>query len=533
MDNTKKRCPACKHMLSLNEFDGKSKCNLCREKINGKHKKNTCEICDIRANFNHEGQTRGRFCKTHAEPGMVNVISKRCEADGCKSQPTFDHEGQTRGRFCKTHAEPGMVDVISKRCEADGCKSLNPPFNHEGETRGRFCKTHAEPGMVDVKHKRCEADGCKSLNRTFNHEGETRGRFCKTHAEPGMVDVISKRCEADGCKSLNPTFNNPEATRGRFCKTHAEPGMADVITKRCEADGCKSLNPAFNHEGETRGRFCKTHAKAGMVNVISKRCEADGCDTRANFGYCAQPATHCARHKTDKMFLRPTRTCSEDDCKDISTHGEKEPTHCEAHSSSSQFCLLAKKCQGKQCPYPCELQILNRNGLCEYCEPELRFQQLKQREKVFEKLALKYLDENVAKNLFHSFEDDKIVDSSCNKRRPDRIYDCGTHKVVLEIDERQHATYDSGNAGCEKSRMFAIQEAVGMHCIFLRFNPNNFRVKNVLQKVNMRERLELVAKWLKVCLKMTPKDDLCPPLVKYLFYDEWQATDTSFQKLTE
>jgi hypothetical protein len=178
--------------------------------------------------------------------------------------------------------------------------------------------------------------------------------------------------------------------------------------------------------------------------------------------------------------------------------------------------------------FPCEAQILNRNGLCEYCEPELRFQQAKTREKVFEKLALKYLDDNVPQNLYESYDDDKIVDSLCNKRRPDRIYDCGTHKVVFEVDEKQHATYDAGNAGCENSRMLAIQEAVGMHCIFLRFNPNNFRVNDVLQKVNMKERLELVAKWLKVCFKMTPKDDLAAPLVKYLFYDKWNNSDTSF-----
>ncbi len=158
---------------------------------------------------------------------------------------------------------------------------------------------------------------------------------------------------------------------------------------------------------------------------------------------------------------------------------------------------------------------------------------MRKREKEFEKLALKYLDENVPVALFLSFDDDKIVDILCNKKRPDRIYDCGTHKVVFEVDENQHATYDAGNAGCENSRMLAIQEAVGMHCIFLRFNPNNFRVKGVLQKVNMRERLELVVKWLKTCFKMSPKEDLASPLVKYLFYDEHDKADTSFKTVSE
>ena len=46
-----------------------------------------------------------------------------------------------------------------------------------------------------------------------------------------------------------------------------------------------------------------------------------------------------------------------------------------------------------------------------------------------------------------------------------------------------------------------------MHVIFLRFNPDNFRVKGILQKVNMQKRLEILVKWVNYCLNLKEKDN--------------------------
>ena len=41
---------------------------------------------------------------------------RKCEYIGCKTIPTFNIDGETKGRFCKTHASSGMVNVKDKTC---------------------------------------------------------------------------------------------------------------------------------------------------------------------------------------------------------------------------------------------------------------------------------------------------------------------------------------------------------------------------------------------------------------------------------
>ena len=70
-----------------------------------------------------------------------------------------------------------------------------------------------------------------------------------------------------------------------------------------------------------------------------------------------------------------------------------------------------------------------------------------------------------------------------NTYRPDILYDCDTHIVVVECDENQHRNYNWEACANNKSlrhsedkRMFAISQAYGLPAIFIRWNPDNFRV---------------------------------------------------------
>ena len=455
-----KKCHTCKNYLTALEYTCEdrvfSKCNSCREQVNSKKDKGGCETCGIRASFNIEGETRGRFCSTHKALGMVNVVDKRCESSGCTSQPSFNFVGESKGRFCKAHSEPNMVDVINKTCESLGCTS-RPSFNFVGESKSRFCKAHSEPNMVDVINKTCESSGC-TFRPSFNFVGESNGRFCKAHSEPNMVDVKNKRCEHPECKG-----------------------------------------------------------------------------TRASYGFCGQQVSSCAKHKTSQMFQRPTRPCT--DCKEQAEFGLNEPLHCLAHQQPNEISLISQACEGCH-----RVDILNKNRRCiSFCEPEAQYQQLKKHEKAQEIMVLKYLDAEISNELadesFFDFEDDKTVQNECDiKTRPDRIYDCKTHFVIVEVDEKQHKGKRSscarGEAG-ELARMNNIQVAAGMSCIFLQFNPDNFRVAGVLQKVNMCERLTLLVKWLKMCFKMVPDADLQPVKYKKLYFDEWNQTDVSFRTVND
>ena len=156
--------------------------------------------CKTRSTFNKEGETKGLFCASHKENGMVNVKCHRCMHEGCTKQPAFNKEGETKGLFCASHKEKGMVNVISDRCIYEGC-TKQPLFNKEGETKGLYCASHKEDTMIDVKSNRCIHEGC-TKRPTFNKEGETKGLFCASHTEEGMVDVKHDRCKTYLCSTI-------------------------------------------------------------------------------------------------------------------------------------------------------------------------------------------------------------------------------------------------------------------------------------------------------------------------------------------
>ena len=187
-----------------------------------------------------------------------------------------------------------------------------------------------------------------------------------------------------------------------------------------------------------------------------------------------------------------------------------------------------------------ENELCNNDNIClTYCRPNELFKEIKKYVKVKEATALAYLDKYVETEC--KPVDDKIIDASCVKRRPDRLYDCGFYYLIVEIDEFQHKSY---NSGCvydkdtqEKRRMIQIHEALSLGqipCVFLRFNPDNFKVNGKEEKLNMNKRLEILTKWVKYSLNLKEEIfDKSQILVKYLFYDEYKEEDISFQTIDD
>jgi hypothetical protein len=83
--------------------------------------------------------------------------------------------------------------------------------------------------------------------------------------------------------------------------------------------------------------------------------------------------------------------------------------------------------------------------------------------------------------------------------------------------------------------MVQICEALSMGLtptIFLRFNPDNFRVKGKLIKINMNKRLETLVKWLDYSMKIDIlKFEGNMINIKYLFYDEYDESNIEFEKI--
>ena len=202
-----------------------------------------------------------------------------------------------------------------------------------------------------------------------------------------------------------------------------------------------------------------------MVNVVSKRCAVDGCDMFVTHGLKGGPATHCGTHGRERGMVD----------------------------------IVSKRCAS------CGLFIVPRAPhLCSYCNPS---KCQKTREMKIKALLESTTDLN---NPIH----DKPVGGDCGKYRPDFRYDAPTHSVVVEVDEDQHRSYDSE---CERIRMINIVQAVGMRCVFVRYNPDAFKIDGKTIRVYEKKRHDLLLRTIRECMK--PSFDSEISCVVYLYYD--------------
>ena len=159
------------------------------------------------------------------------------------------------------------------------------------------------------------------------------------------------------------------------------------------------------------------------------------------------------------------------------------------------------------------------------------------------KRHVKKKEEDSANLLEHEFPHldftrDKTTDTMCSKARPDFVYDFGAFVLIVEVDENQHSSYTScghtleERMATERRRMFGIfQSFGGCPVIFLRYNPDSFRVGGKLSKIGERKRQDTLILWIKKMVKMGHDFKGCN--VKYLFYDDYDESCTEFEIIEE
>ncbi|CAN0396786.1 unnamed protein product, partial [Hapterophycus canaliculatus] len=112
-----------------------------------------------------------------------------CEAPLCNKNPSFAHRGHARRRFCKHHAEPGMLNVYYKYCNALGDAGSQCAERASFESPGKLrCLQHREPGMRARKNIcQVEGGGC-ARQSSYGTEGG-KPILCTVHKKAGMVQV--------------------------------------------------------------------------------------------------------------------------------------------------------------------------------------------------------------------------------------------------------------------------------------------------------------------------------------------------------
>ena len=204
------------------------------------------------------------------------------------------------------------------------------------------------------------------------------------------------------------------------------------------------------------------------------------------------------------MISNPKKVCVEPRCRDPAIYGVNRAVHCVLHKLKGEESLLGGRCVA------CNLiDILDARSLCSSCDPDAfqRVRLAKQRE-------VKLWLDNTGHGDYVVY--DRVTDNGeCGRERPDFAYDCGTHWVILEVDEHQH---EDRQEVCECTRMVNISQSVGTKTVFIRYNPDAFKSGGRQQNPGISRRRGVLLKWLGHLRKVEPEYFLS---ALHLFYDNY------------
>jgi hypothetical protein len=146
----------------------------------------------------------------------------------------------------------------------------------------------------------------------------------------------------------------------------------------------------------------------------------------------------------------------------------------------------------------CKLFSTNKRTkyLCSYCNPEKSKHQ-----KTKEMRVKTFLEEN---NYTFIHNKKCNLDNSCQTYYPDFLIDCNTFFLIIECDENSHSSYD---INCEKIRENNICYALGLPCVFIRYNPDKKKIQ-----------MKIKEKVLKSYIEYYKNKIICNNEVVYLFY---------------
>ena len=500
---TTKICTRCAIELNNDRFyyNGKDHtyCFSCAEKRTTA--KNKCRTCGIRAIYNIPGETFGISCKKHSTPNMVDVKNPKCIT--CrKKRPVFNKPEETKPIYCGDCKEDGMIDVKNLKCIK--CQKKQPYFNNPEETKAIYCGDCKEDGMLDVKSPKCIK--CQKKQPYFNNPEETKAIYCGDCKEDGMVDIKNTKCIK--CQNKRPYFNNPEETKALYCGDCKEDGMVDIKSPKCIK--CKKKLPTFNNPEETKALYCGECKEDGMIDVKNPKCQHELCKKQASYGIPCNAPVRCAQHKEAGMIIRPRGKCRSKNCKNVAEYGVNSPIHCFTHKTANDIILVEQTCQ--ECG---RIDVLFNGKCVNFCCAGEIDKEYKKNQKLKEKRILGILTAEYKEPTEYNIRLDR--DCGGNNREEKEIgYDFGTHKLFIEVDENQHKSYcEQGEIG----RMKNIYHAEGgIPVIFIRYNPDNFRVGGKRQNLSQAKREELLIKWCKYYEDKIPES---PLMVNYLFYDDW------------
>ena len=114
-------------------------------------------------------------CKTHSQPGDVDLVNKLCIQEGCSTQACFGDPNDGLLIYCVKHKLEGHFDLKNKKCEHEDCFT-QPNFGSDADDLMRWCKGHSQPSNT-IQQKQ----GCISSRSWGSSEEDGVALRCAEH----------------------------------------------------------------------------------------------------------------------------------------------------------------------------------------------------------------------------------------------------------------------------------------------------------------------------------------------------------------
>ena len=350
---------------------------------------------------------------------------------------------------------PNSNKRVRRMCthiDASNIKCITPLVYIKGGIKGK-CKAHG--GIPRCEHFDSSNVPCRSFQ--YYMKGGIKG-YCKAHGGYPLCthfDASNVQCR----KSQNYLKGG---IRG-YCGVHG--GIP--ICGHLDSSGVQCTTVQVYLKGGIKG-FCGVHGgypKCEHLDASGVQCHTPQKYLKGGMkGFCK---THGGGPLCVHLDANNVR------CSTPQQH---------AKGGIKGFCVVHggyPRCVG------CQLFSVHKSGgMCSYCNPE-------------SKTALRQKEMRVRRVIQDAFPDLQVVydkrcavapDNACAigpKYRPDVLLQTCWGYVVVEIDEHQHAHYD---ASCERERMAQIALMLGLPVVYIRYNPDAFKVGGKTRRVPSAQR---------------------------------------------
>lgn len=202
--------------------------------------------------------------------GMAEVKYKRCEEEGCAKYASYNHENESKPKYCVVHKEIFMVVKNSKKCSKENCGKKSS-FNYPNKADPIYCAEHKLEGMENFLILKCEFGECKKTATSCKEssvEGDDKKviRYCNKH----LLEIDNGGVKKKDLKEKN---KHKKALK-----------VKDIMRHSIDNNNCKYVNEetgqfcinlaTYGFKADKDPVFCSKHKNPKMENKISsKKCK--------------------------------------------------------------------------------------------------------------------------------------------------------------------------------------------------------------------------------------------------------------------